>query len=423
MGGKSGHPPGLGPVFAYEWITASRRPQGYALRSLFVLMLLAALGLVWVGRTEVQNVTTLKALADVGEQFFLAVIGTQITLVLLAAPAATAGAICLDRARGTLTHLMVTDLSDGEIVLGKLAARLVPVLWLVGCALPVMAILTLLGGVDPDALLGAFLVTLGVAVLGCSLALVFSLWAGKTHEALLGTYAVWGLWLLARPMLSMLGGLYGLSPWIPPRTFDPFSLAFAPYVWPGSVGWGDYLRFLGVTLSLSAALTTLAVLRLRAVCTRERARTRGLRLFRSWPRLPRLPGPTLDFNPVLWREWHRNRPSRWARAVGLLFFGLAATFSAAAVVSGSGEMSAIGQRVSGLHRPALPERDGGDLAGRGAGAREPRRAHGDPALHPPDRARQVAGHVPPGPPARGPAGPGHPGSAPGRTSGGGRGLS
>lgn len=340
MDGKSGHPPGLGPVFAYEWITASRRWQGYALRSLFVLMLLASLGLVWVGRTEARNVTTIKALADVGEQFFLAVIGTQITLVLLAAPAATAGAICLDRARGTLTHLMVTDLSDGEIVLGKLAARLVPVFGLVGCALPVMAILTLLGGVDPDALVGAFLVTLGVAVFGCSLALVFSLWAGKTHEALLGTYAVWGLWLLARPMLSMLGGLYGLSPWLPPRTFDPFTLAFSPYMRPGSVVWGDYLRFLGVTLSLSAALATLAVLRLRAVCTRDRARPKGPRWLASRPRIPSLPGPTLDFNPVLWREWHRNRPPRWARAIGLLFVILSTICSVAAVVSGSGWTSA-----------------------------------------------------------------------------------
>ena len=44
--------------------------------------------------------------------------------MMLAAPAATAGAICVDRARGTLTHMLATDLSDPEIVLGKLAARL-----------------------------------------------------------------------------------------------------------------------------------------------------------------------------------------------------------------------------------------------------------------------------------------------------------
>src|SRR5262245_35245033 len=107
---------GLGPVFAYEWLTASRRWQGYALRSLFVFMLLAALGGTWAGRPEARRGLSLRETADVGESFFLAVVGTQLTLVLLAAPAATAGAICLDRARGTLAHMLVTDLTASEIV-------------------------------------------------------------------------------------------------------------------------------------------------------------------------------------------------------------------------------------------------------------------------------------------------------------------
>ena len=41
------------------------------------------------------------------------------------------------------------------------------------------------------------------------------------------------------------------------------------------------------------------------------------------------PGPSLDANPVLWREWQRLSPSRWARAVwtlyGAMAFGLTAT--------------------------------------------------------------------------------------------------
>jgi hypothetical protein len=36
-----------------------------------------------------------------------------------------------------------------------------------------------------------------------------------------------------------------------------------------------------------------------------------------WPRL--WSGPALDANPVLWSEWHRDRPSRWLRAVWMLF--------------------------------------------------------------------------------------------------------
>ena len=87
--------------------------------------------------------------AALGESYFYAIIGVELTLVMLAAPAATAGAICVDRARGTLTHMLATDLSDPEIVLGKLAARLLPVLGLVACSWPVLAICSLLGGIDP----------------------------------------------------------------------------------------------------------------------------------------------------------------------------------------------------------------------------------------------------------------------------------
>src|SRR5262245_61261039 len=127
---ESGRLPGPGPVFVYEWVAGSRRWQGYALRSLFVLALLTALVVIawhYLSPRRFQ-VNTLRELAFLGEKFYLAAAGTQLTLVLLAAPAATAGAICLDRARGTLSHMLATDLTDFEIVVGKLLARLVPVL-------------------------------------------------------------------------------------------------------------------------------------------------------------------------------------------------------------------------------------------------------------------------------------------------------
>jgi ABC-type transport system involved in multi-copper enzyme maturation permease subunit len=338
---------GAGPVFVYEWITASRRWQAYALRSLFVLGLLAALVVMAMGQGEALVVRPgLRALAKLGEGLFVAVIGTQLTLVLLAAPAATAGAICLDRSRGTLTHLLVTDLTDREIVLGKLAARLVPILTLVAATLPFMELLTLLGGVDPDALLGAFLVTLGVAVLGCCLALAFSIRVRRTHEALLGTYAVWGLWLLGAPMLDQIGRVSGWFPSVSLRTADPFLLAFAPYWQPGSVGWQDYLAFLATTLGISALLALGAVRTMRRVCTRDVERKTVRRPRQALPGVePRVSlasrllgrvGPSLDFNPVLWREWHRNRPRRWARIVATTFVMLALTFSLMAVFTDLG---------------------------------------------------------------------------------------
>ncbi|GAC1451284.1 MAG: hypothetical protein NVSMB9_36260 [Isosphaeraceae bacterium] len=329
MGGTRRHPLGRGPVFVSEWIVSSRRWQGYAQRSLFVVMLLAALVVVWSGRGGRGIVPSLRGLAEVGRIFSLAVVGTQLALVLLAAPAATAGALCLDRARGTLAHVLVTDLSDGEIVLGKLAARLLPVLALLVCGFPVMTLLMLLGGVDGDELLGAFLVTAGVAVLGCSLALAFSLWVRKTHQALLGTYAVWGLWLLVPWLLSFLGRNLAIVHWVPPREADPFQLVFAAEFAPGSVDLADYLSFLGGACAISAGVVALTVWRLRAVCAREPAGRGSSRVEKSrdrkgWRHGVRilaspLPGPTLDFNPVLWQEWHRSSPSRWGRRVVLGF--------------------------------------------------------------------------------------------------------
>ena len=122
MHARRGRGMGLGPVFAFEWIALTRRWQWYAMRSLFAAMLLVALLVILSNSHIPPGGLTFRDLARLGQDFYLAVIGTQLTLVLLAAPAATAGSICLDRASGTLTHMLVTDLSDPEIVLGKLAA-------------------------------------------------------------------------------------------------------------------------------------------------------------------------------------------------------------------------------------------------------------------------------------------------------------
>jgi ABC-type transport system involved in multi-copper enzyme maturation permease subunit len=344
---------GLGPVFAYEWITSSRRWQAYALRSLFVASLFAALLSVWANTRPATNVSGLRYLAELGEGFFLAVVGTQLTVVLLAAPAATAGAICLDRARGTLLHMLMTDLSAAEIVLGKLAARLTPVLAMLACTLPVLELVALMGGVDPTSLLGAFVVTLGVAVLGCSLAMALSLWVGKTHEALLCTYAIWLLWLLAGPMVGLLSSSLGWSWFTIPRRSEPFFLALAPYWWPGSVGWSDYIVSLGATCSISAVLVTLAVIRLRSVCTHQSALTprrsrsswTGANVWRRINRTIPWLTPSLDGNPVVWREWHRSRPSRWTLLITLVYGGLSMLFSTVVILWPGGVGAAV---VNGL---------------------------------------------------------------------------
>src|SRR6516164_891085 len=343
--------PGLGPVFAYEWLTASRRWQGYALRSLLVLLLLLGLSGVWLGSHDGAGELSIQQVAEIGRGFYAVTTLIVLGLVGLAAPAATAGAICLDKARGNLTLLFSTDLTDVEIVLGKLAARLVPVLGLIGCAAPVLALATLLGGVDPAMPTGAILVCLACAVFGCTLALTLSVWGRKTHEVLLATYAFGILYLLAAPIWAVLvptlprWAFAWLPGYLALLPYNPIVLVLAPLGGgpPGSgpIGLGEQARFCTLGLLTSALLAAAATWRIRAVVIRQAGRGEATRRAdhhtgaRRGPlaRLARLlPSPSLDGNPVLWREWHRRQPSRWSVAVWGLFGVLSTMFSLWAIV-------------------------------------------------------------------------------------------
>jgi ABC-type transport system involved in multi-copper enzyme maturation permease subunit len=338
-----------GPVFVYEWLTTTRRWQLYGMRAAFVGTILIGMIVVWQNSRRFSRPgapIAIQALAEYGENLYKTVVVVELTLVLLAAPAATAGAVCLDKARGTLDHILATDLSNSEIVLGKLGVRIVPVFGLIACTLPIMALASLLGGIDPEALVGSFLTAIGCASLGCSLALALSVWGRKTHEVLMMTFLILIVWLISPlVLLTAATGLRSSAPqiaalsiwdWI--KCSNPYYLAFAPYAEPGKVGWAIYGGFLGVCVGLSAMLLALATLQIRAVALKhgsEPAASTARRwlAFRlptlAW--LPAFPGPSLDGNPVLWREWHRSRPSRFLRLVWLLYAALGLLWCALAI--------------------------------------------------------------------------------------------
>jgi ABC-type Na+ efflux pump permease subunit len=311
----------LGPVFTYDMLALSRRWQVYASRAGFVLLLLIGMAIAWVSNNWSYGgypaSPTIADLAEMGEGFFYALASVQVSFILLAAPAAAAGSICIDRARGTLLHMMVTDLSDAEIVLGRLAARLAPIFGLVACGLPVVALAGLLGGIDFLALVGLFVISLAVGVLGCSLALAISVKASKTHEVLMAVYLIFGVWLLALPIWWILTQGGSKIP-NPPQWFEnlnPYALVFAPYTSPTTFSLADLAIFCGSVLTVAAALVVWSILNLRraVIATSGEPKKRKPRfgwIKKFWPSMP---GPTLDGNPVLWREWHRNRPSRMAR--------------------------------------------------------------------------------------------------------------
>src|SRR5262249_51907842 len=147
-----------------------------------------------------------------------------------------------------------------------------------------------------------------------------SVWGRKTHEVLMTTYIIIILWLISPTVVTMVAHALrspaavpvGRGPWLWFWWTNPYSLVYAPYTFPGQIGVAAYLGFLAVCLCLSGALAGLATRRIRGVALAEAGRgaaapPRSRFAIRSHApaRLPRLLAPSLDGNPVLWREWHR----------------------------------------------------------------------------------------------------------------------
>ena len=163
--------------------------------------------------------------------------------------------------------------------------------------------------------------------------MTLSVWGRKTHEVLMLTYLILVLWLFNPVWVTIAAFTFNPPPpmampvlWESALFSSPYYLAYAPYVDPDKVDWTNYLGFLGGCLGISGLLVGLATLRIRAVVLRQGRPAGGQvppRLVCSRPPPPAavlgLPGPSLDGNPVLWREWHRSRPSRFLRVAWFLY--------------------------------------------------------------------------------------------------------
>src|SRR5207247_1857182 len=94
-----------------------------------------------------------------------------------------------------LEFLLASDLSSREIVLGKLVSRLANVGLLISAGLPILSLLELVGGIDPNLVLAGF-VTTGLTALGlASVSLLCSMYARQSLRALIFAYLLVFLYL------------------------------------------------------------------------------------------------------------------------------------------------------------------------------------------------------------------------------------
>lgn len=116
----------------------------------------------------------------------------QMALMLLAAPALTAGAISAERERQTLDLLLMTKMSSFSIVIGKLMSSMSMLLLLMVATLPVFSIAFYFGGVSLLALFGMMLYIVLTACMAAAVSIFFSCIFKKTMVSMVVVYLLIG---------------------------------------------------------------------------------------------------------------------------------------------------------------------------------------------------------------------------------------
>jgi len=123
------------------------------------------------------------ASAQIGRELFIAILMLQTLIVLVLAPASTAGAISLEREKQTLDLLATTPISSLAIVLGKLLSALTWVFLLILASIPITALVFTFGGVGPEDVVRGYIVLILTAIGFGSIGLFFSALVKRTQAA------------------------------------------------------------------------------------------------------------------------------------------------------------------------------------------------------------------------------------------------
>ena len=258
----------LGPVFTREAVTLPRRPRHFLVRALYVTVLLLLMCTAWLLVAGTQIMLNVGDMARFGAILFQILAPLQLAFVVFFAAIGSASTVCQEKDRRTLILLLLTRMSNTELVLGKLMASSLNVLVMVSAAIPVFMLVTLFGGVSFGQVARVFAITFASALAAASLGSTLALWREKTFQALSMTALVLVMWLgVWEAVAAELGDvrLLGLTGHAWATVFSPFRailVAASPTVDRG-ITWE--LLTSNVTWSVAAALGATLLLNLVAI--------------------------------------------------------------------------------------------------------------------------------------------------------------
>ena len=194
----------LGPIFNREVLIIPRSQRFFLTRAGYGAILLVLIWTGWQIMIGWRTVYEVGILARFEQILFRALVLTQLLMMLFFAPIAAATSVAHEKDRRTFILMLMTDMADWEIILGKLGSSLLLITVLLAAGLPVLAISLLLGGISPSQLLQIELVTLATGIVGGSVGLIVANWRDRTFQSLALTVLAVVLGLAAIEVLGLI---------------------------------------------------------------------------------------------------------------------------------------------------------------------------------------------------------------------------
>lgn len=336
----------LGPIFSRELAITPRRWQHYVYLVLYPTALATLMSTAWfivVGTQEIRNTGDMARFGAILLQMLAPL---QLAVMTFLAALACVSSIAQEKDRRTMVLLLLTRLSDHEVVLGKLFSSLLPIFSMLLASFPVIGLITLFGGVSWLQILTIYAIALAASLAAGSLGTLFALWREKTFQALTMTAIGISLWIGLWEAAALVAGserIAGVPIADLATVCSPFratfttlqTTAYTPGVLPKE------LAFLAVACGISLLLNVISTFNLRAWNTgrdalprnenaeheeKSEEQARAGHVDARIRTVSQSSRPVWD-NPVLWREmctWAYGRKVLVMRLAYVLLFVAAA---------------------------------------------------------------------------------------------------
>lgn len=255
----------IGPVFTREAAVSPRRPRHFLTRGVYATALLLLIFTAWLVLTGTQRIVNVGDMARFGAVLFQVLAPLQLALMLFLAAIGSASNVSVEKDRETLILLLMSRLTNSELVLGKLFASLLSIGVMLMTSLPIFMMIVLFGGTSFAQVGWTFAVTTAAVLAAGSLGCTVAFWREKTFQALALVALMivfWiGLFEGVAIIPTQIAGVTGQQLATAASPFRAILAASHPTVtetWPGEV-----LPFLIVAITVSVALCGIAILKVR----------------------------------------------------------------------------------------------------------------------------------------------------------------